>query len=483
MKPLETAPALLALLVAGAAFAAEPALRWNAPITVQQNAAFVTLPLPASAYGHSLAPGLADLRVVDAAGQRVPHAWLPQPAAELQRQEAPRETTAYPLPRRASPAAALGSPVEVLVQGDSIRVRRLGGDKAAGSAKADTQSPGWLFDLGERKPGQPAPQLLRLAWSGPAEFGAAFDIDTSDTLREWRSAGSGQVMALASPSGARVGPLVQRDVPLPAGVPRFVRLVWRDMATAPHLTGAQAISVQQAAKAQAPPETLSIKPSHEPAGKTSAPLTPPNALHFDLGGSLPISAVDLQLPANTRVAPVRLQARQRSDEPWHDLGSWVFYRLDREGATSQSPPMALQTTARYLRVLPDERTGALDPAGTQIVVKAFLAKLVFASQGQPPYRLLAGATDASNGALPIVTLVPQLDEERPRLGRAQLGDWVEVAAVVQQAAAAERQATLRLGLLWAVLVAGVAGLGAMVWKLARGGKGTVAAKPGVGPTP
>lgn len=461
MKHLEIA---LALLACSAAFAGEPALRWNAPITVQQNAPFVTLPLPASAYGHSLAPGLADLRVVDAAGQRVPHAWLPQLEAELQRLEEPRETTAYALPRRAAPGAALGSPVEVLVQGDSIRVRRLGSDKAAESARADALSPGWLFDLGERKPGQPAPQMLRLAWSGPAEFGAAFDIDTSDALREWRGAGSGQVMALASPSGA----LVQREVPLPPGVPRFVRLVWREPATAPQLTGAQAISVQQAAAAQEPPQTLSIQPSAEPAGKTPNPA---NALHFDLGGSLPISAVDLQLPASTRVAPVRLQARQRSDEAWHELGSWVFYRLDRDGTTSRSPAFGLQTTARYLRVLPDERAGALDPAGTQLVVKTHLAKLVFASQGQAPYRLLAGAGDAANGALPIATLVPQLDEERPRMGQAQLGEWTEVAAVAQQAAAAERQAALRPWLLWAVLLAGVTGLGAMVWKLARSGPG------------
>lgn len=455
MKHLEI---FLALLTCSAAFAAEPALRWSAPITVQQTAAFVALPLPTSAYGHSLTPGLADLRVMDATGQRVPHAWLPRADAELQRRETPRETTAYALPRRAAPGAALGSPVEVLVQGDSLRVRRLGSET---TGQHDSLSPGWLFDLGERKPGQPAPQMLRLAWSGPAEFGAAFDIDTSATLREWRSAGSGQVMALASPSGA----LVQREVPLPPDVPRFVRLVWRDTAAAPQITAAQAISVQHTAVAQEQPEAVAIKPSTEPAGKTPPP---PHALHFDLGGSLPLSALDLQLPAGTRVAPVRLQARQRSEEAWRDLGSWVFYRLDREGTSSPSPSFAVQTTARYLRVLPDERAGMLDPAATQLVVQAHLAKLVFASQGRPPYRLLAGAADAPNGALPITTLVPQWNEEASRLGRAQLGAWTEVTAVAQQAAAAQRQAALRPWLLWAVLLAGVAALGAMVWKLARG---------------
>lgn len=479
MKPLEIALALLACSAANAANAAnvsEPAPRWSAPITVQQGAAFVTLPLPASAYGRSLAPGLADLRVVDASGQRVPYAWLPQPAAELRRQEALRDSAAYPLPRRASPGAALASPLEVLVQGDRIQVRRLGTGKDTTPVTPEAQSPGWLFDMGERKPDQPLPQVLRLAWSGPAEFGATFDIDTSETLREWRGAGSGQVMALASPAGA----LVQRDVPLPPGVPRFVRLVWRDAATAPQLTGAQAVHAQQTAQAQEPPQTLPFKPSAEPAGKTPPP---PSALHFDLGGSLPLSALDLQLPASTRVAPVRLQARQRSDEAWRELGAWVFYRLDRDGTTSLSPPMPQQATARFVRVLPDERSGMLDPADTQLIVHTHLAKLVFASQGQPPYRLLAGAAQAPSGALPIATLVPQLNEERPRLGRAQLGDWAEDLAAAQQTSATERQAAMRQWLLWAVLLAGVAVLGMMVWKLARGRPQGAATEPGSSPRP
>ena len=454
MKRLETA---LALLLCTTAWAADPALRWQAPVEVQQAANFVVLPLPASAYGHSQSPGLADLRVVDATGQRVPFAWLPQPPAEAR--ELLRATTAYPLPRRASSTATLASPVEVLVQADqSIRVRRLGGP----APKADPQSPGWLFDLGERKANEPAPTRLRLAWSGPAEFGAGFDIDTSTTLREWRSAGSGQVMALSGPGGA---PLVQREVPLPADVPRFVRLVWRDATAAPQLTGAESVASQQTPEVQDTPETLSIKPGPEPAGKQAPP---PHALHFDLGGSLPVSSVALQLPPGTHVAPVRLQGRQRTDEPWRELGSWVYYRIERDGAPSSPPPFPLQGTWRYLRVLPDERAGALDPAQTQLVVKAQLARLVFASQGQPPWRLLAGAAGADSGALPVGTLVPQLETERPRLGRAQLGAWTEVAAVAQQAAAAERQAALRPWLLWAVLLGGVLLLGAMVWKLASG---------------
>ncbi len=423
------------------------------------------MPLPPSVYAHSLTPGLADLRLVDAQGQRVPHAWLPQPTAGSAPEESLRSTTAYPLPHRAGADQALTSPVEVIVQGDRLQVRALGQRSDAASQTGSTAvSPGWLFDLGEPAQGVSPPQRLRLAWSGPAEFTASVDLETSTNLQDWRPAGSGQLMALNSASGR----LTQRDLSLPADVSRFVRLVWRDAASAPAVSGAQAVHLRPPAHPAPSTETLSFSPSPEPAGRQPAP---PSALHFDLGAVLPIQSVDLQLPPGTRVAPLRVQGRQRADESWRDIGSWVAYHLERadgQGSPGRSPPLALQANVRYLRLLPDERSGALDPTSTRLDVQAALATLVFAHQGQPPFQLQAGATGVADGALPIATLVPGLTQELPRLGRAQLGAWAEVAAVAAQADAAQRQAERRIWWLWSVLIAGVVGLGAMVWKLMRG---------------
>jgi len=168
------------------------------------------------------------------------------------------------------------------------------------------------------------------------------------------------------------------------------------------------------------------------------------------------------------VTPLRVEGRQRSDEAWRPVTQGVVYQIDAAGSSSRSPPLPLRAELRYLRVLPDERAAPLD-LGTQLLVQARLASLVFASQGQPPFKLLAGAADARPGALPATTLVPLLEDERPRFGRATLGDWQEVAVVASQVAAEQRQAALRPWLLWTVLLAGVAALGSMVWRLARPG--------------
>jgi hypothetical protein len=464
MRRLEGLVAALLLALVQQATAtepAEPAFRYSAPIVVQQPAAFVQMQVPPSAYGRSRQAGLQDLRVVDSRGERVPFALLAPRADEAQNVEQRSDAVLYPLPRKPAAGQPWPSPVEVVVQGDRISVKRLGG---AAATSAPVESPGWLIDLGERRRDDPPPQSLRLAWSGPAEFSAPFDIETSDDLRAWRFAGSGQLMALASAAG----PLTQPSVMLPPGAGRFIRLVWVDRSTAPTVTGAKGVAARQRSVALDAPTELSFGASPEPSGKTVPDAASKRAVHFDLGGALPLVQVDLQWSSGTRVAPVRFQGRSHVDEPWRELGQAVFYRLERGGAVSLSQPLDLRATARYLRVVPDERSAPLDVGQTRLVVRAPLPSLVFAAQGQAPFTLLAGSIDARPGALPAATLVPALEDERARFGRAALGDWTEVAAVARQVEADERQAALRPWLLWAVLLAGVAGLGFMVWRLTQG---------------
>lgn len=450
-----------------AAAAEEPAYRYSAPIAVEQNAAFVQMPLPPSAYGRSLQAGLRDLRVVDTQGERVPFALLGPRPKESQPVEQRRDAVLYPLPRKPAAGKPWPSPVEVVVQGDRISVKRLGGAASAAAQAALPDAPGWLIDTGdprERPRDEPPPQSLRMAWAGPAEFSAPFDLEMSDDLRTWRGAGSGQLMALASPTGA----LTQPTVVLPAGAARFIRLVWAEPSAAPKITGASVVAARPRKVALDEPTELAFTASPEPAGKSAPDDAARRALHFDLGGPLPLVQADLRLAAGTRVAPVRLEGRNHVDEPWRALAHSVFYRLERGTAVSSSPPVELQATVRYLRVVQDERAAPLDAGQTRLVVQAQLARLVFAAQGHPPFTLLAGSADAQPGALPATTLMPVLDDERARFGRASLGEWREVEAVARQAEAAQRRAALRPWLLWAVLLAGVAGLGFMVWRLARG---------------
>jgi hypothetical protein len=454
--------ALAAVLLGATLAAAEPApFRYSAPIAIGTAAPFVQLPLTPAVYAHSAQDELRDLRVVDARGARAPFALL-APRSALHTSEQVREATLYPLPARPSPAGAWSSPVDVVVVGDRISVKRHGPAEPA-LAGRPPDSGGWLIDSGERRAGEARPQSLRLRWSGPAEFTAAYRLESSDDLRQWRGAGSGQVMALQSQGGALTQPVVS----LADGSGRFVRLLWAEPQAAPVLTGATVLVAERHLVALDSARELGFAASSEPAGVRPLDVDARRSLHFDLGAALPLVDVDLAFASGTHVAPLRLQGRVRGDDPWRELGSGVFYRLERGGDVAASPAIALPVTVRFLRLVPDERAAPLAGIEARLVVHAALASLVFAAQGEAPFRLLAGSADAAAGALPVATVVPQLESERPRFGQGEVGAFVTDEAVVRAADAESRQARLRPWLLWGVLIAGVAGLGMLVWRLAR----------------
>jgi len=208
---------------------------------------------------------------------------------------------------------------------------------------------------------------------------------------------------------------------------------------------------------------------------------------FDLGAAVPLARIELLWPAGTagsRVLPASVQVRSTADEAWQAVGSTVFYRVDGgpagPAAARQPPAWELGRQARWLRLVPDPRAGTLPSEALQLVAHAELASLVFVPQGQPPFALRVGAPRPASkatpmaampsGALPISTLVPDLSAEQARFGLASVGEWREDPAAVDLARQAARLSQWRPWLLWAVLLGGVAALGAMVWRLARAGK-------------
>jgi len=457
----------LALLATAAASAAEPDFRYAAPVTVTKPGAFVQLPLGLETYAHAAQPDLRDLRVVDARGERVPFALLGS-RVEQQTREHEHAAVLYPLAERPRADGSWSAPVEVVVDGGRVSVRQ-GSPRAAGAADASARPAGWLIDLGERKPEDPTPRWLRLDWSGPAEFTAGFRFETSPDLRAWQPGGYGQLMALA-PAMQGQAPLTQPSIALPASPGRFVRLFWNDPAAAPQVTGARAVVAERSEVALDAPSDVVVAPVAAPTDRATtsgAANDAKGALYFDLGGVLPLIRIDLRFEGGTRVAPVRVEGRAREGEAWQELARGVLYRLEREGSVERSPPLEARRNARFVRVLVDPRAAPLDAAKTRLAVEARLATLVFARQGDAPFRLLAGSADAPAGALAPATLVPMIDVERPRFGQGTLGAFSEQADVAGRMEAERLRAKWRPWLLWMVLVVGVAGLGVMVWRLAR----------------
>jgi hypothetical protein len=461
--------ALLAALPASAFAKDELPPRWRAPLALSQPAPFVEVALPPSTYAHSEGRVLSDLRVVDAQGRRVPFALIPPLAASAPRVEQRSDATLYPLPRPATSApgalpvdatASYASPVELVVQPGtgSVTVRPVGGGPVVSAT-----SPGWLFDLGAPREG-PAPQHLELSWSGPTEFSIGYALATSDDLRQWRAAGSGQLLSVTSSTGT----LTQSRVELPPASARFVRLVWTGLGARPVLTGAQAVATL--ASQAVPTDLTTLEPAAIAASAPAAvadAAARPSGLEVDLGGAMPVETVALRFRAGTHVAPTDVYGRDAADGAWRLLVRGVFERVERGDGVATSTPLTVHDTVRWLRFAPDARATALDPASVGVVLQVRPAHVVFAMQGDAPFSLLVGSRNATAAALPVETLVPVWRDERQRLGRASVGAWGEDAAAARAAESSSRWARVRGVLLWSVLLVGVAMLGTMVWRLTK----------------
>ena len=137
------------------------------------------------AYARSRQPGLRDLRIVDARGERVPFALLPVRPRCGRAQHESRAMPAVPVAGRGRRGRRLGRADRSRVHGDRIQVTRRAGEPrrqraGAGAARAA----GCSTSARTRSPSRRAAARCALAWSGPAEFAAAFTLETSADLRD-----------------------------------------------------------------------------------------------------------------------------------------------------------------------------------------------------------------------------------------------------------------------------------------------------------
>ena len=115
----------------------------------------------------------------------------------------------------------------------------------------------------------------------------------------------------------------------------------------------------------------------------------------------------------------------------------------------------------------DERGGGLGVEAPALRVAVRATQLVFLARGEPPFTLALGNASAKAANLPLSTLIPGYNAERfNTLGQAQVAGGVTVTSPAAAAVVDTGPNWKKFGL-WAVLLLGVAALGAMAYSLLR----------------
>lgn len=433
MKKLAWLGLLLPLTVA----AASSDYRQQWPLTLSRDdAGAYRVVLDEAVYRAAHQPSLGDIEVFNTQGQALPSALF---AAEQPMAQAARklELPWFPLPARQS--GQVGD-LHLVAERDANGVVRRVEAQVSGGAPEKVAGE-WLIDASRLH--EPV-IALELDWAqGQQPLEAAYRVEGSDDLREWRVLNPRATLVDLSRGGER---LQQRRITLD-GSARYLRLVPLQEQAMPALAGV----VAELAPPPAVPdwqwrELVATRVSEQ--GR--------DYFEFELDGRFPIDRIDVALPDNSAVEWT-LQSRDSADGEWrHRAGPWMGYRLQGEGRDSRSDAQALSAPVRDRHW----RLSARQPVGEALPVLRLGYRpevMVFLAQGQPPYALAAGSARALRAEVPIPALLGALRQQRGEQWQpapAYLGSDAAPLAGEQALQPAPVPRDWKAWLLWALLAGG-----------------------------
>ena len=445
---------LAALLgVCGTVHAQAPAdFAWRGRLALPADASLVRVALPADALLHVQSADAADVRVFDGKGQPLPFAF----AAPVD-QPPPRQATsafaALPLydAQGAQPPRAGSVQVRIDEGGAqrSVWVQMTPGAEG----KAGTRLPSALFDTRASKQEIDA---ITLKASYPANTPVRFTLSQSTDLAQWTPVPLRGRIYRFEGEGAPANDLLELQQPLDLEG-RYLRLDW---------AGQEGVTVNAI-------HGVIVRPPRAPQ-QVTAPLPAPRAdgtqaLEWQLPFAMPLAALELGTAQPNTLVPVRVLGRRTASQPWRVLSNSVVYRIKGpEGAATNLAVVLPRESLRWLRV---EATHGMRLAGLALTASAVFdpVELVFVAGGTGPYEIAAGRPDTKPAVLPLAMIAAATKTKVDELPLASVATASSAPAAPEPAWAGwlPQGVSSKAAVLWAVLLAGVAVLGAVAWSLLR----------------
>lgn len=410
----------------------------GASIVTATDSAVYRLTLNQAVYQGATRVDLGDLRVFNAAGEVVPHAFaMPaRPEAEATFADLPL----FPVSRQVAQASDdIAMRIERNKDGSIIDVRTNAPSKTPPTAVAF-----YLIDMSRLE--KPI-KALDLEWDAADGFVANVQIDRSSDLKSWTPVMAAPVAKLNQNGHV----LEQRRAEFAPITAKYLRLTWIDPAPAARITRVRA--EVRGAEADVVREWVRL-------GATPGPVS--SEYYFDARGNFPVDKVRLVLPQANTVVTGTILSRRRDSDPWEVRGSGLFYSLVSGGhkIAQTDIDVTLKAARQWLFRL-DPKSAGLGAAVPQLELGWVPQQLVFVARGAGPFSVAYGSATVTPSSDNIAALIDQpAGVHNPGIvaGKATLGDPVILRG--QAALDTPRYARdWKNWLLWAVLIAGVGLLG------------------------
>ncbi|MCL2790658.1 MAG: DUF3999 domain-containing protein [Desulfobulbus sp.] len=482
-------------------------------IQLKGNASYYLLTLTPEAYQASMRTDGRDLRIVDASGNLVPYAFggSIEKAEEKPTPLLPRPVPWFPLPRGEGGKKAQDG--FIIAADGALRSRE---------RQAETEHRGGdIVDLSglAANSGNNFPRLNGLVIrigapaEGTADYIGAVEALASDDLQNWIPVTAAQLLRLDHGGQRLEQERIDLTCLLPARPPRYLQLRW---------SGAPPIIVGIEAELLMPPDGNQQSQVNRQSQSRSwrenvlGRIEPDGSVSFDTGGVFPADRLRFHLLHANTAAPVELYSRASENDPWRFIGEETLYRLKgSDGSEHETPEIriarnrdrfwkmtapsddtATPTTpyreAKKFRkhfgkmtAASDSRndstgnsgkdnggTGNLELGGAPLLSVGWQPEnLTFLARGVPPFLLAVGNAQATDASIPLTQL---LAGDKPYLATAQIGaaqpppaNAPTVGSPPPEGQALPPAERMRRFILWGVLLATVALLAFMAWKVAK----------------
>ena len=474
---------------------ADTGFRHYFALELEGNASYYLFTFTPEVHQAVKAPDGRDVRIIDADGKPVPYAFGGVGGARA-KEKAPIVLTRRAAPWFPLPRAQGGKSVQdgFIIAADGalrVRERQVEGEHRSG----DIVDLSGIFGKAEGKSGEPGgeknlPGLNALfvhidaSPAGAVEYLGTVEVLASNDLQSWYSVTTAQLLRLDHRGQRLERERIDFAGALLGKSPRYLQLRWR---TAPPVIASVEVELLppqsdiEAAQAQREMQR-ELRYWQE---KLPGQMLPNGEVLFDTDGVFPVDRLRFHLPRPNTVAPVKLYSRAGEDAPWRLIGRETLYRLQgSDGVEQETPEIKIAPNRdRFWRVVAesDDRqssaekrkgnnSGKRSPefGGTPQLSIGWQAETVtFLAHGTPPFLLAAGNAQATDASIPLARL---LAGDKPYLAAARVGMAQSApvnAPVVSSGTETISQEKTRRAILWGVLLAVVALLAFMAWKVAR----------------
>jgi len=470
------AAALFTLTLTSAALAAAPAPAGDKatdyshvlPLSVAANQAVVQLRVPRAVYLFARSPNLNDLRVFDAAGTPMPFALVDlAPQALVNRATA--QAAIFPVHGPARDGVSVQEGLQIRTGSDGALISVTAPARAAGdeltSLVLDLQPAARAASVGA----DAAIGALSLTLP-PAvgSYSAQVALDVSDDLQNWDEQAEAAVSWLVNSQGASVQ---KHRIEFAPRAFRYARLRWLDGKPIEFAAVHADYVVQRQAGRQL--ETLVLQ---------GAPGTEGRDLVYTAPVAIPVESVGLAFQGQNVVMPVMIgqyhalpnrDPGARTALKLQPLVNTTFFQLEQDGRRRASSDVAVPLTHAARWVV---RPVNAIPERPALRLRWAPATLVFVAAGKPPYQLAFGRAGVRAAGVALHQVAPGFSErELMALAAAKAGDPVR-QQVLEKNEATASSGKQRIWL-WALLIGGIAALGAMAWHLLRQLKGGASESP------